>query len=173
MKNPLIFLFGYACCLAMIIPLLITSTYLLYFAPFIVLAFYRCPLNRALWWALISGLFIDLFSSQTPLGIYALNYCLATFLLHRYKFHFFEDGLSTLPVMTLFFCFLSNLIQAILLCALGKPFYFSWEWVQSDLFLVPLQTALYAILAFTLPSLSIVQLRRRHLLFRISKRRKT
>ena len=168
--NHLLFLFGYACCLAMVIPLLLPSTYLAYFAPFIVLSFYRCPFNRSLWWALFCGLFIDLFSSQTPLGTYAFNYCLTAFLLYRYKDHFFQDALSTLPVMTLFFTCCSNLIQGFLLYALGLPFHFSWEWVNSDLFFVPLLTALYAIIAFKLPSLAFAKLIRHR---RLSKRRKT
>jgi hypothetical protein len=41
----------------------------------------------------------------------------------------------------------------------------------SDLFLVPLQTSLYAILAFTFPSLLLIYLKRRYLLFQISRRR--
>ncbi len=170
--NHLIFLFGYVCCLAMVVPFIFSSTTLIYFAPFIILTFYRCPFNRCLWWAFLCGLFFDLFSSQTPLGTYALNYCLTVFLIYRSKDHFFQDALSTLPVITFFFTCCSNLIQGFLFYALGLPFFFTWDWVKSDLFLVPLFTALYAILAFTLPSLTFSILSRRHRLFRLSKRRK-
>lgn len=145
----------------MVAPLLFASSPLLYFAPFMILAFYRTPFNHALWWAFACGCVVDLFSSQTPLGTYALNYCCTTFLLYKTKDHFFEDRLSTLPVMTLLFSTLSNSLQGILLYAFGKAFHLSLEWVQEELILTPLKTALFAIFAFTLPVIAVQRLRRR------------
>jgi len=144
----LFFLFGFSCCLANILPLFFLSLLLLYFSPFFFIALYRCPLNQALWWSLGCGLVFDLYASQTKLGIYALNYCLSTFFLYGYKTHFFEDRLSTLPVMIFIYCFLSQLIQGALLLAIGKPFHYSWEWLRTDLFYIPLQTSLYGFLVF-------------------------
>lgn len=157
----LFFLFVYACCLANILPLLFSSLHLVYFAPFLVLALYRCPLNHALWWSLGCGLILDLYSAQTRLGIYALNYCLTTLTLYGYKTHFFEDRLSTLPVMSLCYSCLSNFIQSCLLLIIGNPFHFSWEWVQADIFSIPLQTSLYSMLAFSGPMAMMAHMKRR------------
>jgi hypothetical protein len=116
---------------------------------------------------------IDLLSSQTRLGIYALTYCLGGAYLYRSKLHFFEDALSTLPVMTFCFACLTSLIQAGVFFAMGEQFFLSWEWLKSDLFWMPLQDAVYAFLAFTLPALVLSKMRRHYYLFLINRRRKT
>lgn len=158
--------FGYVCCLANVLPLLFPSIHLLYFVPFIVLTFYRTPFNQALWWSFGCGLFLDLYSSQTRLGTYALNYCLSTLCLYRYNSHFFEDRLSTLPAMTFFYSCVSQFIQSVLLFAIDFPFHFSWNWVQTDLLMIPLQTSLYGVLAFHLPTMGYAQIKKRYSLLR-------
>lgn len=145
-------LFAYTCSLALILPILFPSARLFYFAPFLILSFYQLPLPKCLWWALICGFIVDLLSSQTRLGIYSINYCVTAALLYRYKYFFFEDRPSTIPVMTACFAFVSALIQLGLFYITGKVFSFSWEWVKSDLLWMPLQDAFYALIAFTLPS---------------------
>lgn len=147
--NPY-FLFCYSFCLANILSLVIPSFRPLYFAPFIVLTLYRCPLNQTLWWSIGCGLLIDLFSSQTRLGIFALNYCLTTFLLSSYKTHFFEDRPSTLPMMTFAYAALSNMLQLALFFATGTPITLTWDWFQNELIYIPFQTAVYGICAFYL-----------------------
>ena len=157
----------------MILPVFFSSLHLLYFAPFLIASFYQCSLKSCLWWALICGSMIDLLSSQTRLGTYAFNYCLTTICLYRYKFLFFEDRLSTLPIMTFCFACVATLIQATLFSFIGIPFPFSWKWMISDLFLSPFQNLMYAGLAFSLPSLLMIHIRKRYSLFRMTKRRKT
>lgn len=172
MMMHLLGLCAYSFGLAMVLPLFFPSLHLLFFAPFLALCFYRCSLSGCLWWALSCGFVIDLLSAQTRLGTYAMNYCLTTLCLYRYKFHFFEDRLSTLPIMTLCFACLSTLIQTAIFYMIGKSFSLSWEWMASNLFFSPLQDALYAGLAFTLPSLVISHIKRRSL-FLMARRRKS
>jgi rod shape-determining protein MreD len=162
--------FIYAFGLALIFPIFFPSLYLLYFAPFLVLNFYRCSLQSSLWWAFTCGLMIDLLSSQTPLGIYAINYCFTTICLYRYKFLFFEDRLSTLPVMTFCFAIVTTLIQTGLIYFIGMSFSLSWQWVLSDLFLNAFQNAIYAGLTFSLPSVVVVRMRREFLIKKWRKR---
>jgi rod shape-determining protein MreD len=166
-------LFVYSFCLSIFLPFVFSSFQFLFFAPFLVQSFYRCPLHRCLWWALASGFIIDLLSSQTLLGTYAINYCLTTLCLYRYRFYFFEDRLSTLPIMTFSFVCVSTVIHAIIFYIIGKPFVPSWEWVGSDLVMNPLQNALYAGLAFTLPPVIISHVKRSLSLFLLFKRRKS
>lgn len=167
----LFLLFIYTYSLAMLLPLLFPFYHLLYFVPFLILCFYRCSLINCLWWSLLCGLMIDLFSAETRLGTYAINYCLTTLCFYRYKFHFFEDRFSTLPTMTFGFTCLSTLIQVLIFYIMGKSFSLSWEWVISDFFIIPFQMVLYTLLAFTLPSFIVVYLKRRYFLFRLKKRR--
>lgn len=155
----------------MVMPLFFPFWHILYFAPFIVLCFYRCPFPNCLIWTFICGFIVDLFSAETVLGNYALNYCLTTFCLYRYRFHFFEDRFSTLPTMTFFFSSLSTLIQVIIFSIIGRPFSLTGSWVFQDLLLVSLQGALFAIVAFTIPFLIISYLKRRYLLFRLTRRK--
>lgn len=169
----LLCLFTYAFSLAMFLPLFFPSLYLLFFAPFLVLSFYRYPLSSCLWQALICGFIIDLLSSQTRLGTYAVNYCLATLCLYRYQFHFFEDRLSTLPLMTFCFTCLTTVIQAGLFYMTDKLFFVSWDWLKNDLFLSPFQNALYASCAFSLPIVILSHMRKRYSVFRMIRRRKT
>ena len=157
------------CSLVLFSPLFFPFLHVVFFSPFLVLCFYRCSLSSCLWWALICGFIIDLFSYETRLGIYAINYCLTTFCLYRYKFHFFEDRLSTLPVMTFGFTNLSFLIQIGLFFITGKAFSLSLEWVINDLLLIPLQTATYAVLAFIFPFSLLSLLKRRYFLFRLKR----
>jgi hypothetical protein len=166
----LFYLFAYSSCLAMFLPLFFPFWHILYFAPFLVLCFYRCSLIRCLWWSFICGLVIDLFSAETRLGTYAMNHCLTTLCLYRYKFYFFEDRLSTLPAMTFGFSCLSMLIQFLILYLLHPFFSLSWKWIVNDLLLLPLEVAFYAFLAFTLPTLFLSDLKRRYLLFRWARR---
>ncbi len=171
----MLYLFGiyaYSFCLAMCLPIFFPSLHLIFFAPFLVLCFYRCSLSQCLWWSLACGFMIDLLASQTRLGVYAFNYCLTTICIYRYKFHFFEDRLSTLPAMTFCFACLSTLIQAAIFYLTGKPFSISWEWIKNDLFLSPFQNALYAACLFTFPFVFMLHFKRRYSLFLTARRRK-
>lgn len=166
----LFYLLAYTSCLALLLPLFFPFWHMLYFVPFIVQCFYRNSLTGCLWWSFVCGFIVDLFCADTRLGNYAMNYCLATFCLYRYRFHFFEDRLSTLPTMTFGFTCLSAFIQIAIFYVINRPFAISWSWLFSDFLFIPLQTSLYAILAFNLPSLLLIYLKRRYLLFRISRR---
>jgi hypothetical protein len=156
----LICLFVYTFFLTITLPLLF-NFHLLYFAPFLVICFYRTTLINSLWWAFSCGFMIDLLASETRLGFYALNYCLATIWIYRYQFHFFEDRFSTLPIMTFLISFAIALIQGALYFLIDKPFYLSLDWVQRHLLSVPLQIAFYSIIAFKFPSLLIAHLKKR------------
>ncbi len=121
-------------------------------------------LLTCLWLSLLCGLCVDLLAFQTTLGTYALIYCLTTLFLYRSRLHFFEQRLSTLPIMTFSFAFLCALIQLLLYYGMGKKMHLSgggfgdlsgnllWEWIMSDLVQMPLCDALYALLAFSGPT---------------------
>lgn len=144
----------------MILPLLFPFWHPLYFAPFLIICCKRRPLPVCLGWACACGLFIDLFSSYTPLGNYCLNYCLSTLCLYRYRWHLFEDRFSTLPLLTSCFACLSFLIQIGMFTITGKSFALSWKIVGDNLLWMPLQDAFYAILAFNLPYWGLASLKR-------------
>lgn len=149
----LICLFLYTFFISLLIPIFFTSEHFLYFVPFIVICFYCCTLQETLWWALSAGLVVDCLSTETRLGIHALNYCLTTVILYSYRYHFFEDSLSTIPLMTLFFAFISSTLQIFFFYLSSHQWHFSWEWMKHDLFWMPLRDSFYAFVTFTLPSI--------------------
>jgi len=155
-------LFIYSTILALTFPLLFPYWHILYFAPFLILCIYRHTFINCLWRAVACGTIIDLFSAETRLGIYALNYCIAVFFIYRFKKHFFEDKFRTLPVMTFCFSALSALIQVVIFWLMGKSFTLSWEWAASDLFFLPFQGAIYSLIAFSFPLLAYSNLVRRY-----------
>lgn len=94
---------------------------------------------------------MDLLSSHRHLGLFALNYCFVTTLLYPQKQHFFEDSISTLPIMCFFFAVASTLIQIPLHRVFESPIALSQDWWLNDLILMPLFDALYGLVWFTLP----------------------
>lgn len=124
---------------------------LTFFAPWIVIVFYRKSLLNALWASVLCGIVIDLLASDTLFGIYACNYALTTWILYSYKRNFFEDNLSTLPMMAYFYSILSTLLQVILLYVFQEGLNISWQWIGTDMLLMPALDACYAFLIFVLP----------------------
>jgi rod shape-determining protein MreD len=151
--NRITFFFFYTLCLALLFPPLFPNLRLLFFAPFLVITFYNENKNSSVRFALLSGLIIDLLSGQMRLGVQGLNYCITTLCLYPYKRHFFEDSISTFPIMTFLFSVLSTLIQIPLLSIFGTGLPLSANWIWNDLIVMPLIDALYAAFAFTLPYL--------------------
>ncbi|MCC5831763.1 MAG: hypothetical protein JJU12_01810 [Chlamydiales bacterium] len=123
---------------------------LLYFAPYLVVVFYRCTRFAALWRAIGCGTVIDLFSSTPHFGLTALNYCAVSWLLYGQKRNFFEDRPSTLPLMTFFFSVLSTLTSVILSFLFAYQPMLTLKWFFTDLIVMPLSDAAYAF-AVSLP----------------------
>ncbi|NGX54336.1 MAG: hypothetical protein K1000chlam4_01062 [Chlamydiae bacterium] len=137
--------------LSLLALLFFPSFHLLFFAPYLIISLYRYPLVDALWRAIGCGIAIDLLSSSPLFGQTALIYCIATLLLHPQRLNFFEDKLSTLPLMTTLFSLLSTIMQALLLFVLGHSIGLHWPMVVTDFIAMPLVDGLYAMLLFTLP----------------------
>jgi len=118
-----------------------------------VASFYRQKKINCLWLAFFCGFLIDLFSAQTRLGFYALTYFLTAEILYSQQRNFFEDRLSTLPIMTFLFVIISTLVQIPLLYVFDIGLDLSMEWLKNDLIVNPFYDAIYAAMAFTLPSI--------------------
>lgn len=87
------------------VPLFFPSLHLLFFPAALIYSLYRKPLTKTLWLGFFAGIFLDLLSANVRFGLHALNYVFALYLLEKIKRHFFEDSLTTIPLMTfLFFC---------------------------------------------------------------------
>lgn len=143
-------------------PLFCPRLHLLYFAPFLVTCSYKYSRFSALWRAIGCGVIIDLLSSTHFFGLTSINYSLVTLLLYGQTRHFFEDKLSTLPLMSSLFSFFSTAVAFLLTIFFGHRFLPSWRWIVTDLFGMSLIDGCYAFLLFSLPF---------HLTYRIRKMR--
>lgn len=147
------FVFLYALLPVLTFPIFFPYWRLTFFAPFLILAYYKKTYISCLWLSILCGLIIDLLSAHTPLGIHSINYCLTTWLLYKQKHHFFEDSLTTLPILAFLFSAFSTLLQSPLMDFIGHPSLISWSWFKIDLIKMSLWDAFYAFVCFTIPSL--------------------
>jgi rod shape-determining protein MreD len=124
---------------------------LTYFAPFLIILYYRKSLVASLWGSLACGLILDVLSSRTHLGFYALTFMLTSSILFHQRRNFFGDSLATMPLMVFFFSSLSYFIQALLFYIFEKQFAFSLQWIAGNLIALPACDALFAFTLFILP----------------------
>lgn len=132
-------------------PLFFPKYHLFFFVPYLVVCFYRHSRFAVLWRAFGCGVIIDLLSSGPFFGFSSLNYCFVSFFLFGQTRNFFEDKLSTLPLMTFLFSFLSTGLSLILALFFGNGYPLSGVWIVTDLIGMPFADATYALLVFSLP----------------------
>lgn len=124
---------------------------LIYFVPFLVITIYQKPLTTCLWYAIICGLVIDLLSDGTRLGFYSMNYALTTFVLYPQRKNFFSDSITTLPLMSFFFSFISTAIEIAYRYSTGNLPLLNVQWAFTDLLIMPTADGMYAFIVFILP----------------------
>ena len=130
----------------------------IYFAPFLLLAFYKKSFISVLWLSGLCGLICDFFSSNA-LGIFALNYLLASLFLFRER-RFFNDKPINLSIFTTIYAFIFSLFNPILFFMFDKNLNLSIKWVATDLLIMPLLDGIYAFLFFAVPLLLIEQIKK-------------
>lgn len=135
---------------ALLFPLF-SSCRLTFFAPFLVSVFYRMDLQKSLWIAFGVGLIMDLLSPSQPFGACAFNYSMTALFLYQMKNMFFEERLSTIPLLTAGFALVSTLLQIALFVITKKNFHPSWEWAYTDLIAMPIVDAFFAFFVAYLP----------------------
>jgi rod shape-determining protein MreD len=132
-------------------PALFPQCRLFFFAPFIIILLYKKRFITCLWGALFCGLFIDLLSSYSHLGIHALNYTLTAGILYRQRRHFFADSPTTLPIMVYLFSLIATIIQLPLLYVFEQKLTISGEWIRTDLIFMPILDSFFAFILYILP----------------------
>lgn len=145
------FFIGLFCTL--FIPSSFPSAQLLYFTPFLIILYYKKTFLISLWGSLFCGLIIDLLSSESRLGLYAINYMLATTLIYQLRHNFFPDSVITLPVLTLFFAIVSTILEVIIMIVFDHPLTLHGHWIFNNIIILPVLNAIYAFAVFVLPSL--------------------
>lgn len=148
---PLLFPFFLALFVALFGSAFLPSLHLMAFSPFLALVYQKKRFVYSLWIALGCGLIMDLLTSQTRFGLVAINYLTTTLILQRQKRHFFEDRSLALCLFTFIISAVSTLIQGIFLIIAGETLQLSGKFFFTDLVLMPLFDALYALVWFIGP----------------------
>ncbi len=156
-RPPLLLFFALSLFALFFSPLFLPSIRLTVFAPFLAILFQRKSLLISLWIAMLCGLLIDLCSSDTHFGIFALcNLCTAG-LTYRFRHFFFEENPFSIPLNTMLISITLSLTQLFLV---QQPIPFHPQWILASFFLMPLVDALYAFFWFTCPRMLYNRLRR-------------
>lgn len=143
------------------VPLLFPSLHLLYFPAALIYSLYKKPLIKTLWLGFFAGLFLDLLSANIRFGLHAVNYVCVLYFLEKIKRHFFEDSLSTIPLMTFLFSSLSALLQIPLFALLDQPLPLNFKLFAGDVLIMPAADALFAAIVYTLPVWALGKPKRR------------
>lgn len=127
-------------------PIFLPALKLAYFAPFLIISYYRYGYFIALFFSYCAGLLIDLYCVETRLGFYTLVYIATTVVLYEKKQRFFEDNASTLPIMSFLFGVVSTAFQWILLFFLERSVTLTIDFFVADFLVMPALDALYSLL---------------------------
>ncbi len=137
-----------------LVALIFFPSFRVYFAsPLIVTALYQMKWNRFLWFGLWIGIFLDLLSSDYPIGFHGASFVVTCVGLSSLKHHFFSDSISTLPIMTAFASLFQSLTTAMLAPFFDLSSRFSIAWIFSDLICMPIVDGVISFLYFTIPLL--------------------
>ena len=123
----------------------------LFFAPYLVISIYTFPLFSCLVRSVFCGVLIDLASAHPYFGLTPLVLSLTTLVIYTQKTNFFEDKLSTLPLLTFLFSSLFSLLEMCMFALFGGSVSLSMRWIMTDVFVMALFDALFAFIFISLP----------------------
>lgn len=123
---------------------------LFFSSPLLVAALYQKNWVRFLWFGLSAGVFLDLLSSDYPIGFYGAAFLLTCAGLSKLKQRFFSDNLSTLPIMTFFASLFQTLSTVVLSPFFDLTPHLSAAWFFTDILCMPILDAAAAFILFIL-----------------------
>ncbi|MCB1180775.1 MAG: mreD [Chlamydiia bacterium] len=124
---------------------------LLFFAPYLILVMYKMDFFSLLVRASFAGIIMDLFSAHSFFGLSSLLHLFTAMIVYTMRLNFFEDKLTTLPIMTFIFSVLFSLLELFFYPLLGGSISINFRWILSDLFCMPFADAILALFVFSLP----------------------
>jgi rod shape-determining protein MreD len=126
---------------------------LTYFAPFLILIFYKTSIYTSIWLSIISGLILDLFSSSY-FGLNAICYASASVFLYNEKKYFSLKNIN-ISIFTAIYSFIFSLFYPLCLFIFEKGIKITFKWMITDLLIMPFIDGIYAFLLFAIPLIFI------------------
>lgn len=124
---------------------------LIAFAPFLAITFWKRSFFTSLWIAALSGLIVDLLTSQVRFGLFSLSYCLTALLLYGRAHKFHEQKPFSLVFFSVFISAVFSLTHALLLALFEGGLPISFLLLSREVFLMSIVDAFYAFFWFTCP----------------------
>ena len=121
-----------------------------FLSPCIVLALYRFRFAKALVFTFFLGLFLDLFSLETRLGLIGIALALSLAAISPFKKLLFADQFYTLPLMTFLFSFFATLTTSLFFPGILDA-EFGGKALFTEGLIMPFLDACYAFTVFILP----------------------
>lgn len=121
------------------------------FAPFLALVFIRADFITSLWIAALTGLIIDLLSSQMRFGAYSFSYCLTALVVYHQKRHFFVEKPLALALYTAVISTVCSALELVFLYAFDAHPPLNLRLILTDVMGMSLVDAVYAFICFTCP----------------------
>lgn len=140
-----------ALCVALLGTCLFPSVRLIAFAPFLALLFMRANFLSALWISALTGLLLDIFTSQMRFGSYSFCYCLTALFTYHQRRHFFADKPLALSLYTALIACVCTLLELVMQSAGSGKLAFTARLILVDVIGMSLVDAIYAFVCFTLP----------------------
>jgi len=141
----------YSLFLSLILPTRFPGIHLMTFAPLLTYVYARYSYAGSLWSSFLVGLYFDLMASKLPLGFYSLSYCIAATLIYRYRRFFLVEKWWIFPMYSAIFSFATTVVQIILLALFNAKVPIGFSMVLSDLLIMPIIDALFALIFFNIP----------------------
>ena len=121
------------------------------FAPFLAFLLTKHEFSKALWLSAFAGLTIDLYTTALPLGAHTLLYTLTVSLLYFYRHLFFFDKKGALALLTALVSMTATLLEIFLFSFFNEEVRIGPLGLVTNVVVMPLVDALYALLFFWLP----------------------
>lgn len=163
----------FALCLSIVALILQISLYphlpIVPFTPFLAVLCLVAPLPRALLFATIAGLVIDLLSND-PFGVTAVSFTLTTLFCYRWRSLFSLDSPLAFALLTALVSFISTQLQLALFFLFDRRIGFLGSWWLTQWILLPLFDATFALIWFVGPLMLYKKLHRKWLVYWLRKR---
>lgn len=124
---------------------------LIVFAPFLAITFWKRSFFYSLWIATLSGLMIDLLTTELRFGIFSLSYCLTALIFYGRAQKFHEQKLLSLTLFSVLIAAGFSFIHALLLFFFHQRLPTSFLLLSREIFLMSIIDAFYAFFWFTCP----------------------
>lgn len=146
-------IFPYLLCLLGLVvnEALFPQVHLFVFAPFLALLVIRKQLLASLWLGALSGLTLDLLSSNFRFGLYATSFLATILAIYKLKNLFFEEKAHALAVFSVLVAMVFTVIEASLLSFFGHLPPFTLKTLTIDFLILPLFDGLFSFFWFSMP----------------------